>query len=53
MRQASLEFHALSIRLVKGLIKGWERWLRRIIDEDREGITVEAGRINNGSAHKK
>jgi hypothetical protein len=53
MRQATLEFNALTIRLVKGLIKGWERWLRQIIDEDREGNVKEAGRINNGSANKK
>ena len=53
MRQATLELHALSIRLAKGLIKGWERWLREVVDEDREGNIKEAGRITNGSANKK
>jgi hypothetical protein len=53
MRQASLELHGLSIRLAKGLIKGWERWLRQVVDEDREGNIKEAGRITNGSANKK
>jgi len=53
MRQATLELNALSIRLAKGLIKGWERWLRQIVDEDREDNIKEAGRITNGSANKK
>ena len=53
MRQATLELHALSIRLAKGLIKGWERWLRQIVDEDREDKIKEVGGITNGSANKK
>jgi hypothetical protein len=48
-----LELHMLSIRLAKGLIKGWERWLRRIVDEDRDHNQIEVGRIKNGSANQK
>ena len=53
MRQATLEFNTLSIRLAKGLIKGWERWLRSAVDEDRDHNRIEAGRIANGSANEK
>ena len=53
MRQATLELQTLSIRLAKGLIKGGERWLRQIVDEDRDHNQVEVGRIKDGSANQK
>jgi hypothetical protein len=51
MRQATLELHTLCIRLAKGLISGWERWLRRVVDEDRDHNRIDVGRITDGSAN--
>jgi hypothetical protein len=53
MRQATLELHTLCIRLAKGFIKGWERWLRQIVDEDRDHNRIEVGRIKDGSTNQK